>query len=218
MRQKSTKEGEKMIGKIFGILCMIALLFSLFCGTAEQVGSAVLDGAQNAVRLLLSLGGMMCFWCGMMRVLSEAGIIKKLSRLLSPFLRFFFPNAAKTGEGLEEISANISANLLGIGNAATPFALRAMEKLQKQNPHPEKATQEQITLAVLNTASVTLIPANLLALRRAAGSDSPYSVLLPIWITSLLCALMALFLTVLPRLTNGRKSSASKTSRRNPHD
>ena len=153
---------------------------------------------------------MICFWCGMMRVLQEAGLIKKLSKLLYPFLKLFFPNAAKSREGLEEISANISANLLGIGNAATPFALKAMEKLQKQNPHPEKATAEQITLAVLNTASVTLIPANLLALRRAAGSDSPYAVLLPIWITSSLCALMALFLTIIPRFAEEKKDRRGK--------
>ena len=194
-----------MLGKIFGILCVIALCFSLVSGRVEHVGSAVLDGAQNAVQVLLSLGGMICFWCGMMRVLQEAGLIKKLSKLLYPFLKRFFPDASKSGEGLEEISANISANLLGIGNAATPFALKAMEKLQKQNPHPQKATPEQITLAVLNTASVTLIPANLLALRRAAGSSAPYAVLLPIWITSLLCALMALILTRLFARTEEKK-------------
>ena len=195
-----------MLGKIFGILCIIALCFSLVSGRVEQVGSAVLDGAQNAVQVLLSLGGMICFWCGMMRVLQEAGLIKKLSKLLHPFLKRFFPDASKSGEGLEEISANISANLLGIGNAATPFALKAMEKLQKKNPHPEKATPEQITLAVLNTASVTLIPANLLALRRAAGSSAPYAVLFPIWITSLLCALMALILTRLFARTEEKKA------------
>ncbi len=204
------------MGKIFGILCLLSFCFSFFCGTTAELGSALLDGAQNAVQVLLSLGGMMCFWCGMMRVLSEAGLIKKLSRLLSPILSFFFPTAAKSGEGLEEISANISANLLGIGNAATPFALKAMEKLQAQNPHPEKATAEQITLAVLNTASVTLIPANLLALRRAAGSSDPYAVLLPIWITSALCALMALFLTAIPRLTThpNKKDKKERSLRR----
>ena len=189
-----------MLGKIFGVLCLIALIFGILAGNITQLGSAVLDGAANAVTVTLSLCGMMCLWCGMMRVLSEAGVIRKLSRLLSPFLRCFFPDAARTGEGIEEISANISANLLGIGNAATPFALRAMEQMQKHNPHPERASGEQITLAVLNTASVTIIPANLLALRRAAGSETPYAIMVPVWITSILCAAMALLLTSLPRL------------------
>ena len=197
-----------MLGKIFGSLCILSLLFSLFSGNTAALGDAVLDGAQNAVQVLISLGGMMCFWCGIMGVLSEAGLIRKLSRLFKPLLGLFFPNAAKNGEGLEEISANISANLLGIGNAATPFALRAMEKLQAQNPHPEKASHEQITLAVLNTASVTLIPANLLALRRAAGSQNPYVVMLPIWITSFVSAAMALLLTSIPRFLSNRQKTA----------
>ena len=195
-------KGEKsaVLGKIFGVLCLIAFVFGILTGNISQLGSAVLDGASSAVQVTLSLCGMMCLWCGMMRVLSEAGVIHRLSRLLSPFLKLFFPDAARTGEGIEEISANISANLLGIGNAATPFALGAMEKMQRHNPHPAQASAEQITLAVLNTASVTLIPANLLALRRAAGSERPYAIMIPVWITSILCAAMALLLTSLPRL------------------
>ncbi len=198
-----------MLGKIFGIICAVAFVFGILTGNVASLGNAILDGASGALQVTLSLCGMMCLWCGMMRVMSEAGLIRKLSRLLMPFLRIFFPEAARTGEGIEEISANVSANLLGIGNAATPFALKAMEQMQKHNPHPTRADVEQITLAVLNTASVTLIPANLLALRRAAGSSSPYAVMLPIWIASVLCASMALLLTSIPRwwsFLTGRQS------------
>ncbi|MBQ9806132.1 MAG: spore maturation protein A [Clostridia bacterium] len=189
-----------MLGKVFGILCLIAFVFGIATKNLTLLGSAVLDGAANALQVTLSLCGMMCLWCGMMRVLSEAGVIRKLARLLRPVLKLFFPTAARTGEGLEEISANISANLLGIGNAATPFAISAMQKLQLHNPSPTEASDEQITLAVLNTASLTLIPANLLALRRAAGSQTPYAILFPIWITSLSSLSMALLLTSIPRL------------------
>lgn len=188
-----------MLGKVFGILCIVSFLFAMLCGNTAALGDAVLDGAGVALDVTLSLCGMMCLWCGMMRVLSEAGVIGKLSRVLRPFLRLFFPTAAKTGDGLEEISATLSANLLGIGNAATPFALSAMQKMQLHNPHPTVATAEQVTLAVMNTASITLIPANLLALRRAAGSERPWAILLPIWITSVSCTAMALLLTSIPR-------------------
>lgn len=184
-----------MLGKIFGVICLIAFLFGVLGGNVEPMADAVVDGAASAIRLLLSLGGMMCLWSGMMRVLSEAGITRGLARLLRPILRPFFPDAARLDEGLEEICANVSANLLGIGNAATPLALRAMEKLEQHNPTPTCASREQITLAVLNTAPFTLIPANLIALRRAAGSTAPYSILLPVWITSALTALLALVLT-----------------------
>lgn len=207
-----------MLGKIFGIICLLSLLCAVIGGNVEPLCRAALDGADRAVRITVSLGGMMCLWCGVMRVLSKAGAVRFLSRLLAPFLRFFFPNASKTGEGLEEISANVSANLLGLGNAATPFALRAMEKLQKQNPHPTRATAEQITLAVLNTAPLTLIPANLLALRRAAGSQSPYAVLLPVWAVSLLCTAMALLLTAIPRLGEKGERRALKRKERGRRD
>ncbi|MBE6553444.1 MAG: spore maturation protein A [Ruminococcaceae bacterium] len=196
-----------MLGKIFGILCLISLGFGIFEGNIIPMADAVIDGAAASVRLLLSLTGMMCLWCGMMNVLTEAGVIRRLSRLLRPILRFCFPKAAASGEGIEEISANISANLLGIGNAATPLALRAMEKLQRHNPDPSRASSEQITLAVLNTAPLTLLPANILALRRAAGSSDPYSIMLPVWITSALCTLFAVFLTVaLGRLADKKKN------------
>lgn len=184
-----------MLGKIFGILCVIALIFGIWNGNFAALGGAVLDGAAGAVQVTLSLCGMMCFWCGMMEVLAEAGAIRRLSKLLRPLLCRMFPQAWESGEGLEEISANVSANLLGIGNAATPLALRAMEQLQRHNPHPEKASAEQITLAVLNTASVSLIPANLLALRRAAGSAQPYAIMVPVWIVSACCATLAAVLT-----------------------
>lgn len=184
-----------MLGKIYGIICLLALLFGIWNGNAAALGGAVIDGAAGAVQVTLSLCGMMCLWCGMMEVLREAGAIRRLSRLLRPLLRLIFPRAAQTGEGLEEISANVSANLLGIGNAATPMALRAMEQLQKHNPKPDRASAEQITLAVLNTASVSLIPANLLALRRAAGSPQPYAIMVPVWIVSVVCAALAVVLT-----------------------
>ncbi len=203
-----------MLGKIFGVLCLIGLIFGALTGNAQALGGAVLDGASRAVELSLSLCGMMCLWCGILRVLSEAGAVRRLSRLLHPFLRLFFPQAARTGEGLEEISANVSANLLGIGNAATPMALRAMEEMQKHNPTPDRASGEQITLAVLNTASVTLLPTNLLALRRAAGSERPYAILIPVWITSLLCAAMALLLTSLPRIVENTLRKKPKHSRK----
>lgn len=184
-----------MLGKIFGILTVTSLLFGIATGNAEALGNAILDGASDAVSLTLSLAGAMCLWCGVMRVLQEAGAITRLARLMRPFLRLFFPNSAKEGEGAEEIASNIAANLLGMGNAATPFALAALENMQKRNPHPEAPTNDMVTLAVMNTASVNLLPTTILTLRRSAGAQDPFSVLIPIWITSVVCCLSALILS-----------------------
>jgi spore maturation protein A len=193
-----------MLGKVFGILCLVSLVFALAGGTIADVANAVPDGASRAIEVTVSLCGMMCLWSGLMEVLREAGAIQRLSRLLSPRLRRVFPIAYRTGEGADEISACISANLLGIGNAATPLALRAMEQMQKHNPHPDVADGEQITLAVLNTAPLTVLPANLLALRRAAGSADPFAIMIPVWVTSFLCSMMAILLTCIPRFFASR--------------
>ena len=189
-----------MLGKIFGVFCTLSLLFGTLCGKLTDVAAAIPDGAAKAVEVTLTLLGMMCLWSGVMQVLSDAGIIQKIARIFAPFLRHVFPKAYKTSEGYEEICATLSANFLGVGNAATPFALCAMKKMQKHNPHPESADNEQVTLAVLSTASLTLVPANLLALRRAAGSQNPFSIMIPVWITSMLCVSFALFLTSFLRI------------------
>jgi len=183
-----------MIGKIFGIMSVVSVVFSLFTSRIRELGTAVIDGASAAVGLTISLCGMMCLWCGIMRVLEHSGMIRRISLLLSPFLRCFFPDAYRKREGCDEIAANVSANLLGIGNAATPLAICAMEKLQKNNPHPDTASHDMITLAVLNTASISIVPSTILALRRAAGSTDPFAVVVPIWICSLCTSSFALIL------------------------
>ena len=193
-----------MLGKIFGGLVLLSLVAGILLGNTAELSNAVLDGAKGAVELTLSLCGIMSLWCGIMRVMEKAGMIEKLSALLKPMLKIFFPDAYKSGVGIGEISANISANLLGIGNAATPFALKAMEKLQSINKDPLCASADMITLAVMNTASVNLIPTTIIALRRAAGAKEPYSVIAPIWITSLACCLMALTLSSLMRKASRR--------------
>ena len=182
-----------MLGKTFGVLSLFALVFALFTGRVEEVGNAVLDGASAAVQLTVSLVGIMCLWNGVMQVLEEAGIIGKLARLWRPLLRVFFPDTYR--DCGEELSANISANLLGIGNAATPLALSALEKMKKSAKGSSLPTRDMITLAVMNTASFSILPTTILSLRRAAGSESPFSVVAPIWICSFICWLVALCLS-----------------------
>ena len=197
------REGSRMLGKIFGVICAISVAFAFINSRISELGGAVIDGASSAVSLTISLCGMMCLWCGIMKVLERAGMIERLARLLSPLLRFFFPDAYKKGEGCSEIAANISANLLGIGNAATPLAICAMKKLQKNNPTPSVASGDMITLAVLNTASISIVPSTILSLRRAAGSADPFSVVVPIWICSACTSALAL---ILCRMLRGKNT------------
>jgi spore maturation protein A len=176
-----------VLGKVFGVITLVALAFGLFGGRGEAMAEGVLEGASRAVEVTLTLAGMMCLWCGVMRVLEEAGAVRRLARLLRRPLAFFFPDTARSGEGAEEICANLAANLLGVGNAATPMGIRAAKRLV--NPAaPKIATDELCRLIVLNTASIQLIPANVAAVRAGLGSASPFDILPAVWVTSLCSA------------------------------
>lgn len=180
-----------MLGVCFFVLTALSVAFAAATGQTGALSNALIDGASRAVELTLSLLGMTALFGGVMNVFREAGAVSRLSRLLSPLLRLAFPEAFRTGRGREEITAAISANLLGMGNAATPLALAAMGEMQKENPHPERATEDMVTLSVLATASPNLLPATLIALRRAAGAARPYEILTPVFITSVAGALFA---------------------------
>lgn len=180
-----------MLGIVLAILILLSTVAAAANGNLPALSDAALDGAARAVSLTISLTGMMCLFGGIMRLFRAAGLLRWLSRLLQPLLSRLFPEAAAQREGLEEISANLTANLLGMGNAATPFALSAMEKLQKNNPKPDTATNDMVTLAVLNTASFSLLPTTLISLRRLSNSMHATAILLPVWLVSFLSAIAA---------------------------
>ena len=184
-----------MLGKTFGIIVMISFVSSIITGNLAELGNAIIDGTSEAVKLTLSLMGMMCLWGGVMRVLEEAGIIRKLAVLIRPFLKLFFPASYRSGEGAEEISASIAANMLGLGNAATPLALAAIEKMQTKNQTPDEPTNDMVTFAVMNTAPLCLIPTTLITILRSYGSRYPFDIVVPIWISSAACFLFSLALT-----------------------
>lgn len=180
-----------MLGKIFGVLCLVSFIFAAFSGKMSLLSAAVIDGAQGAVTLTISLLGMMCLWCGVMNVFKSIGLINKLAKLLSPILKFLFPTAYRTGNGAGEIAAAVSANFLGIGNAATPLAIKAMEAMAKDNRESDKASDDMVVFTVLGTASIDFFPATLIALRRAADSANPFEIIVPVWIVSTSCAIVA---------------------------
>ncbi len=192
-----------MLIKCFVILVVFSFVYALSSDNYCYLTGAILDGASKSVTLSLELCGMMCLWCGIMRVFRDAGVLRGLSRLLSPVLRHIFPDAWKTGAGKEEITAAVTANLLGIGNAATPYALSAMKELDRVNPTPERASRDMVTFAVLGCASINLIPTTLITLLRSGGMAEPYAILVPVWLCSFVCAAAGI---VLSRLLTGTGS------------
>ncbi|MBQ3463005.1 MAG: spore maturation protein [Clostridia bacterium] len=170
-------------------LIIISLITAAVNGNMEVTINAAFDGAKAAVDTILALAGVMCFWTGIMKIAEKSGLSDKIEKLLRPLITFLFPNSSN--EAKKFISMNMSANLLGMGNAATPMGIKAMQTLDKENPRPEYASDDMCMLVVLNTTSLQLIPTTIIALRTAANSANPFSVILPIWISSLTAVVAA---------------------------
>ena len=188
-----------MLGKIFGIIAVLSFLFAVFTGRIEAVGVAAAEGAGSAVQLIIALAGMMCLWSGIIRVLKAAGLMDILTQAVSPLLKIILPQTyalKKQGNqdadsALQSVSANIGANILGIGNAATPLGIDAMKKLNGLNIN----SGDMIMFVVLNCASLQIIPTTLIALRSAAGSVNVFEIMPAVWLCSLATTVFAVIIT-----------------------
>ena len=159
-----------------------AVVCGLITGRGAEVASAAAEGAASAVELSISMLGMVCLWTGVMEVMRRSGLAAGLSRLLRPVLARLVPGAARDREAMDGIAANVSANLLGLGNAATPLGIQAARRLSRG----DRATDELCLLVVCNTASIQLIPTTVAAVRGAAGSQTPFDILPAVWLASAL--------------------------------
>ncbi len=183
-----------MMNGIWAGMMLAALGYSAFTGCGTEVTAAMFAGAESAVTLTVSLLGTMCLWSGLMQVADRAGITHGVAKLFAPLLRLLFPGLKPDGQAATSICMNLSANLLGMGNAATPFGLAAMHALAEERPHGGVATDHMVTFVVLNTACFQLIPSTVAALRSSAGSTDPFDIMVCTWITSLgalVCGLAA---------------------------
>ena len=168
---------------IWTAMVAFSVIYGLISGNIAAVSKAAVDGAGAAVTLGIGICGVTCLWSGVMEIMRRGGIAKKLSGLFLPLLSRIFPSSRRDGETMEALSANVSANLLGLGNAATPLGIRAaagMAKLSKSGV----AGDDLCMLVVLNTASIQLIPATVAAVRASAGAQQPFDILPAVWITS----------------------------------
>lgn len=173
---------------IFTGMAVLSLVFAVITGRGSELAAAIPKGAQAGVELVLSMAGSLCLWTGLGRLMEKCGITGFLSRMLRPVLHRLFPDT-KTDPKLSGIlSANICANFLGLGNAATPMGLQAAKRLSKGT----SATDQLCRLVVLNTASIQLIPSTVAALRASLGSTAPFNILPAVWVTSACSAAVGL--------------------------
>ena len=167
-----------------------AVFCGLLTGRGPQVAAAAMEGAAAAVELCLSMAGVLCLWMGVMEVMRRSGLSQGLSRLLRPLLKRLYPDFARDREVMDSISANVSANLLGLGNAATPLGIQAARRMSRRTPGV--ASDSLCMLVVCNTASIQLIPTTVASVRAAAGCAAPFDILPAVWLASALSVMVGI--------------------------
>jgi spore maturation protein A len=176
-----------MINKIWAFLIVSGILFSLITGKIDNLNDTLLTSATSGVEMCLDLLPIIVLWSGIMKIAEDSGLLKKISNAFYPLLKKLFPSLKNSSPALGFIASNIVANAMGLGNAATPFGLKAMEEMQKENDKKDTASDAMITFLVLNTSGVTLIPTTVIALRMMYKSTSPESII----ITSILATVIS---------------------------
>lgn len=184
-----------MLNKIWPVFLIISFIYAIFSGRLPETNNSIFEYTTSAVNLCLTLVGTMCLWCGIIKIAMKTSIINKLIKLFKPLLKKLFPEISENDEVHKEISMNIIANLLGLGNAATPLGLKAMKSLQKTNKNKKELSNSMAMLIVLNTASIQIIPTTVIAIRNSLGSTEPTKMLVPIWIATICAAVAAVTAT-----------------------
>ena len=172
---------------IFMGFLALSTVCAMYLGNGGALGAACASGAQSGISLAVSIAGSLCLWTGIGKLMERIGITGLLAKLLRPVLHRLFPSTKTDLPLASSLSANICANFLGLGNAATPMGIQAAKRLVRKD-RPGVATNELCRLIVLNTASIQLIPANVAAIRTSLGCNTPFDILPAVWVTSLLSA------------------------------
>lgn len=162
-----------MINYIFGIFIIVGVFYSFFTGNVQVINDSLLSSGSVAIEMILKMIPLLCLWLGVMKIAEVSGLLSKVSVFFSKILHPLFPELKKGGEAISYIASNMVMNMLGLGNAATPFGLKAFECIQKDNPNKDTATRSMITFLVVNTASVTIIPTTVISFRMLNNSSDP---------------------------------------------
>lgn len=184
-----------MLNVLWPIFIIISIVYAFLSGNIENINKTVFDSVDNAVNFSINLLGMTCLWSGLMEIAVNTNIIKFLNKMLQPIMKNLFPNLKSENRASEDITMNIIANILGLGNAATPLGLKAIEELQKENNNKETLSDNMIMLILLNTASLQIIPTTVLSLRNSLQSENPTEIIFPVWVATICAALAGITVT-----------------------
>ncbi len=181
-----------MIGKIWFFMILLSVVFAVANGKVPELSESVTEGAGAGINLILSIGGMIILWSAILEVMKQSGLLKKLTHLILPLLRFLFPSAKNSPEVMENLSANISANILGLGNAATPAGISASKGLYALTNN-SYVSDDLCMFIVINTSSLQLIPTTVAAIRSSLGATNAFDIIPAVWIATLFSQLVGIF-------------------------
>lgn len=179
-----------MLNIVWPIFIIISFSFAIFSGNLEKLNSSIFESTSDAINLALSLLGTICLWNGIMQIASSTSLIEKLTKFLRPIIKFLFPELKKNPKIQKEISMNMIANILGLGNAATPLGLKAMNSMQRDNNKKDTLTDSMMMFIVINTASIQIIPTTVIAIRNSLESQNPTAIVFPVWIATIFAAVV----------------------------
>ena len=185
---------KKLLNIIWPAFIIISVLYAFIGGNIEEVSNGIFESSSSAVELTITFFGTICLWNGIMEIAKRTSLMDKITKLLRPLIHFLFPELKNNKQANEEISMNMVANLLGLGNAATPLGLKAMQTMQKENPKKDTLTNSMAMFIIINTASIQIIPTTVIAIRSSLGSNNPTSIIIPVWIATI-CAAIAGIIT-----------------------
>lgn len=168
-----------MINYIWFIMIFLGVIVGVFTGKGEILSKGIVDAAGGTVELVIGIMGLMCMWCGVMKIAEKSGLMNKIANLLKPLLKFLFRNTSKDSKALGAIVMNLTANMMGLSNAATPFGIKAMEEMDRLNKNKGVASNDMVLFLVLNAACIQFIPSTIISIRAAAGSQNPGIIILP---------------------------------------
>ncbi len=183
-----------MLNKIWCFFIVIAIVFSLINGTYIKVNNSIFTSIEDTVSLIISFVGNIGFWNGIMNIIQNTSLIDKLKKILSPLIKLIFPKIDLESEAGKNIAMNMTTNILGLGNAATPCGLKAIEELQKDNLNKDKLSNDMLLFILINTASIQLIPTTIISIRSGLGSNNPSCIIIGVWFSSIMAFISMLII------------------------
>jgi len=184
-----------MLNIIWPLFIIISLIYAIVFGRISEVNIAIFNSVDNAVQITIKLMGTICLWNGIIKIAEKTSMIENLKKVLRPIFRFLFPDIKENDKAYGEISMNMVANIMGLGNAATPLGLNAMKSMQKNNKNKKELSNSMAMFIIINTASIQIIPTTVIGIRSSLGSENPTQMILAVWCATIGAAVSAIILT-----------------------